>query len=146
MAFDSVKQFTFATSDNNAQIGAVSVRLADAADSAVVVPALATAFGGLVNGLVKEKTYSERLLDPLRLIGPAVSNKTDYWRVYALDSVTGRIFSFRIPTANRLLRATGSDNMDKTLGAYTAFKAAIEANAVSPDGNAFTLFEEIVFE
>lgn len=146
MALAASPMITIATSDNNAEVGSVSFRTPVVADYAPAVLAMRNAVMGVVNGLEKEKGAYDRVIDDLRLIGPSTSDKGHKWRVTYRDSVTGRLESKTIPTANPLLRKVGSDEMDPANAAYTALKTAIELNVVhSQTGNAVIL-ESVVYE
>jgi len=61
------------------------------------------------------------------------------WYVPYTDDVTGKVYGRTIPTPDLTLLAVGTDNMDMTLAAAIAYKAAFEAAVVSPDGNAVTM-------
>lgn len=137
--------FTIATSDNNAEVGAVSFAIDGGADGDTLQSAGITAIMAMVNGTQKEHGIYMRSIDPLRLIGAAASDKGHKWRVTFRDTVTGRLETKTIPTANGTLRLTASDAMNPALSAYTGFKTWLETYATSSAGNAVVL-ESIVYE
>lgn len=146
MALAQSPMVTVATSDNNAEVGSVSFRIDVALDYAGPKLSIRNAVMATVNGLEKENGVYDRFTDDLRLLGPQTSDKGHKWRVTYRDNVTGRLESKTIPTANPLLRKTGSDEMDPLNAAYTGLKTAIETNVRhSQTGNAVTL-ESVIYE
>lgn len=59
--------------------------------------------------------------------------------VTMLDSVNGKYFRHEIPTFGSVGVEPGTDILDKDAVAWAAYIAFIEANCVSPYGNAFTV-------
>jgi hypothetical protein len=105
---------------------------------------LATAFKAAVDTLsvgrinqFGQVTY-HNTEDPY-LAGDAGAENEVNWIVQYKDTVTGRKFTFRIPSpdSNTLaLRLPDSDYADTAHAAWVAFKTALEAFAISEDGNA----------
>lgn len=58
------------------------------------------------------------------------------------DNVTGTLYRFDLPGPGDIFKA-GTDEVDLTNVGGLAFKAAFEANAVSPVGNAVTLLRGV---
>jgi hypothetical protein len=143
MAMADKPLFTFATSDNNAKVGAVSFPIEEAADYGTVENALTAALEGIVNGLTKEHGVYDRTWDNARLLGPKASDKSHSWRITVRDTINGRLDSYKVPTANYLLRADDSDGINITLPAYATLVTAIEANVVSSEGNPVVLVSVI---
>ncbi len=148
MALTANPLLTFATSDNNAEVGSVSVRVAPIVgdDYSTVLTATVSVFTALVNGTPKEKGVYDRLIDTNRLIGAAASDKGHKWRITFRDNVTGRLGNVTVPTANPLLRRTASDDLDSTLTVYSDLVTNVNTYWKHPvTGNAVT-FESCVYE
>lgn len=59
--------------------------------------------------------------------------------VTMLDAVNGKYFRHEIPTFGDAGVEAGTDILDLDVVAWAAYVAFIEANCLSPDGNAFTV-------
>ena len=145
MALTNQPLMTIGLADNSAEVKSVSVRLAVAADYDTAESALAAAVMGVVNGTKKEQGTYDRDYDNNRVIGSQVSDVGHTWLVTHRDTVTGRLGTFRIPTANGNLRKTASDELDPTTQAYGDLVAAVNSYVRnSSTGNA-VVFESCVY-
>jgi hypothetical protein len=146
MALTDQPLYTLATSDNNAQVGTVSIRVTAVTDYTTAQTAITATLMALVNGTKKEEGVYDRALDSNRLIGAPASDKSHTWKVVFRDNVTGRLASVKIPTANPLLRLTGSDALDPALTVYTDLVTNVNTYWKHPvTGNAVT-FESCTYE
>lgn len=139
MALVDKPLLTLAFADNNAKVGAVSFALDVQNDYDTAESALRIAVTGVVNGSLKEHGVYDRTIEENRVIGIKASDKGHKWRLTVRDTVTGRIETYGIPTANYLLRGTDTDEMDMTLPSAQALKTAVETHMVS------TVFNPVVF-
>lgn len=141
MAMADRPLFQFATSDNNAKVGSVSFPLTESADYDLAETALTAALEGIVNGLTKEHGVYDRTIDNGRLLAPKAADKNHAWRISVRDTVTADIDTFKVPTANYLLRADDSDAINKTLPAYATLKSAVETHVRSRNDNPVVLVD-----
>lgn len=131
--------------DYSAEAGSSSINVADAIDvtSAPVVTFRSDFLGFLSSGVVvsASATTSERLANSA--IG--AGNREDRYLVRYQDNVTLKIYNFQVPSRdNTLTQVAGTDRLDASQPGYADAKTALEAVAVSPDGNPITLIDVLV--
>ena len=144
MALSNQPQVILGLADNNAKVGTVSVKVAVAMDYDTAESSIAAALMGIVNGAKKEQGTYDRDYDTNRVLGIKASDKGHTWVITGRDTVNGRLTTWRIPTANGLLRKDASDELNPTLEAYDALVTAVETYFRSNDGNS-VVFESCVY-
>lgn len=145
MALTNQPMVTLGLADNNAEVKTTSVRVAVAMDYDTAESAIAAAFMGIVNGTKKEQGTYDRDYDNNRVIGIKASDVGHTWTITHRDTVTGRLGTIKVPTANGLLRKDASDELDPTSEAYTDLVAAVNTYVRnSQTGNA-VVFESCIY-
>lgn len=98
----------------------------------------AVILGAAIKGVKSEDT----VIDVGSQVPPAaeLANRGDKWLARAQDSVTGRIFTHELGTADYTqLPSPTSDTLDLTAGVGLALKTAFDVAYESPEGNAGVL-------
>lgn len=106
------------------------------------VGALQTAVAALTTGNIARKSlvaYTEPV-DDTRPANPYAQRELGL-RLFYQDNVTSKKYHVTVPSPDLIVVAAGgTDDIDLTLSAVAAVVSAIEALAVSPEGNAITIY------
>lgn len=133
--------------DQSGERTSTHFNVAALADTTLVdAQATATALQNALNGisLAAARKVDQTVNFATVPAATAAGNRELKWLLRIQDSVNGFAFSHEVGCADEsmgVISVGGKTIMDPDASEYTSLKAAIEANAISPYGNAVTLIE-----
>jgi hypothetical protein len=115
-----------------------------AASIPATVAAIDAAYAVLCDGFVLSRTETITVKAPPAGRFDGAGNREDKWLVEYHDAVTNKKLTQTLPCrkvadGTVIIMSPGTDYMDATCPAYTGYKTAFEAGAVSDVGNAVVL-------
>ena len=146
MALEERNYFSFEYADHEGDRRSFSFPAAgyglDLAAERVKFQAVVDAVNGLTLGVRTAGELVERFVENATVVSSENFAQVGInWLVQMKDAVTGRIYTFKIPTADLALLQENANEIDYTDAKYTAFKTAIEAVYRTPEGNAATVYK-----
>lgn len=116
----------------------------DSAISDANITALTSAVDGLTLGNRQKTVFQETSDKDAGTLGAASSKlaqRENKFLVKSIDQVNGKVVQHELPTADLLQTDGGASKVDLAAGVGLALKTAFDANVLSIDGNAISVYE-----